>query len=121
MKLRELASKIVIDPRKLTEYVLDPSSVRGADKARLFASMLGYTQASYEQLMEQILRHAPDTEVFYVRTNPYGKVYYTIVTVEGSSGQQAPVRVGWFVANGGDEVSLKTAWPLTEKRRGGHL
>ena len=120
MKLKELASKIVIDPRKLTGYVLDPSSGKGRHKARLFASILGYTQANYEQLMDQILLHAPDAEAHFNHGNDFGVGYYTIISIEGVNGQQAPVRIGWFVPHGEDEVILKTAWPLTKKRRGGY-
>jgi hypothetical protein len=33
MKMRELVDVITIDPRKLTDYALDPESPRGKDKA----------------------------------------------------------------------------------------
>ncbi len=35
MKLGELVDEIVIDPRKLTDYALDPENPKGKDKAWL--------------------------------------------------------------------------------------
>ncbi len=43
MKLRDLASQVIIDLRKLTEYALNPENQIGRHKARVFEAMLGYT------------------------------------------------------------------------------
>ena len=47
MKLRDIVSEIVIDSRKLTEYVLDPDNPKGADKAIMFECHLGFTRDNY--------------------------------------------------------------------------
>jgi len=36
MKLRELANEVLIDPRKLTDYALDPENPKGKNKAFMF-------------------------------------------------------------------------------------
>ena len=48
MKLRDIATQIQIDPRKLTEYALNPDNPVGADKAFMFRQHLGFTQANHE-------------------------------------------------------------------------
>jgi filamentous hemagglutinin len=42
MKLREVADRVVIDPRKITHYALNPHHEEGKHKARVFESALGY-------------------------------------------------------------------------------
>jgi hypothetical protein len=44
MKLGEIVQTIHIDPRKLTEYALNPDHPHGSHKAWLFKKMLGYTK-----------------------------------------------------------------------------
>lgn len=47
MRMRELVTEIIIDPRKLTDHALDPESPRGKDKAMMFQRHLGYTKENY--------------------------------------------------------------------------
>ena len=54
MKLSEVVSRIEIDPRKLTEYALNPDNPVGADKAIIFQRVLGYNRDNYRSLLEQI-------------------------------------------------------------------
>jgi hypothetical protein len=44
MKLKELVSHLVIDPRKLTEYALNLDNPVGSDKAVIFQRRLGFSQ-----------------------------------------------------------------------------
>jgi len=48
MKLGDIVDRIYIDPRKFTEYALNPSHPRGGHKARVFRSALGYDKQNYE-------------------------------------------------------------------------
>ena len=50
MKLRELVNEILIDPRKLTAYALDPENPKGKNKAFMFEKYLGYTKDNYQPL-----------------------------------------------------------------------
>jgi len=47
------ANRAVIDPRKLTEYALNPSHPVGANKARVFEK-LGFNQSNAGDLMQQL-------------------------------------------------------------------
>ena len=62
MKLRDLASRVVVDPRKLTEYALNPENPRGRHKARVFEATLGYNQDNYQSLLTQIEALAQEAE-----------------------------------------------------------
>ncbi|MCL1468926.1 DUF6883 domain-containing protein [Argonema galeatum] len=44
MKLRDIISRLVIDPRKLREYALNPDNPIGGDKAVMFQRHLGFTR-----------------------------------------------------------------------------
>ena len=52
MKLSDVVSHMTIDPRKLTEYALNPDNPVGRHKARVFEQALGFTKDNYEILLE---------------------------------------------------------------------
>jgi hypothetical protein len=54
MKLSDVVPHVEIDPRKLTEYALNPDNPVGADKAIIFQRVLGYNRHNYQSLLEQI-------------------------------------------------------------------
>jgi len=110
MKLREVASQVVIDPRKLTEYALNPDAPRGCHKARVFEQVLGYTRENYKHLLRQIEAQAPEAEVRLHSRDGFGRRYMADLQIEGPAGQRAIVRTGWFVPEGEDEVRLATLW-----------
>ena len=110
MKLRELASRVVIDPRKLTEYALNSETPRGRHKAHVFERVLGYTRENYTQLLTQIETHAPNADVHFHSQDEFGHRYTVDLQIESPAGQQATVRTGWFVPTGKDEVRLVTLW-----------
>ena len=45
MKLGDVVSRITIDPRKLTEYALNPDNPVGRHKAYVFERALGFTKS----------------------------------------------------------------------------
>jgi len=57
-----LASRIVIDHRKFTEYVLNPDHPDGKSKASGFQRMLGYTIQNYQELVAQLEVLVPEAE-----------------------------------------------------------
>ena len=98
MKLRDIATQIQIDPRKLTEYALNPDNPVGADKALMFRQHLGFTQANHELLLQQIQLKAPDAEAIFQRTDEHGDRYQVDLDIIGiEEGQQETVRTGWIV------------------------
>lgn len=54
MKLREIIDEVIIDPRKLTDYALDPDNPKGKDKAVMFQRHLGFEKDNYQILLDQI-------------------------------------------------------------------
>ena len=112
MKLAEIVTRIVIDSRKLIEYVLDFDNPLGHHKALVFERRLGFTKANASLLIQQIEMLAPNNEAGLQRTDQYGRHYRVDIKVTGTAGQQAMVRTGWIVASGSDTAHLVTCYVL---------
>jgi hypothetical protein len=98
MKLKDIATQIQIDPRKLTEYALNPDNPVGADKAFMFQQHLGFTQANHTQLIQQIQTKAPEAEATFQRSDEHGDHYQVDLVIIGiQEGQQETVRIGWIL------------------------
>lgn len=110
MKLRDVVSQIEIDPRKMTNYALNPDSPKGADKAIVFRSALGFTVENYTLLMEQITTLALDAEASVRELDEYGQRYRVDLEIIGVEGQCEIVRTGWIVAEGSDTAKLTTLY-----------
>ena len=72
IKLGDVVNRIVIDPRKLTEYALNPDNPRGADKAVMFQRHLGFTKDNYQLLLQQIESKALLSEATLQTTDVHG-------------------------------------------------
>jgi hypothetical protein len=91
------ADNAVFPVEKLTKYALDPQNTHGgADKARVFASALGYNKDNYQDLMNQVLRAVPTTKAVKKGKTQYGQPYQVDVPVTGPNGQTYTVRTGWL-------------------------
>jgi hypothetical protein len=118
MKLTDIVSQIVIDPRKLTGYALNPKSPLGCHKAIMFEKMLGftssnytesnYTESNYTDLLMQIEKHATTEQIVLHSKDEFGYRYNMDIKVNGTEGKQAIVRVGWFIPHGLNEARLAT-------------
>ncbi|MGH7597739.1 MAG: DUF6883 domain-containing protein, partial [bacterium] len=75
MKLSDIVDRIYIDPRKFTEYALNPSHPRGGHKARVFKSALGCDAQNYENLKLQIESQAFDAEATEGIVDKHGQRY----------------------------------------------
>lgn len=73
MKLGEIVQQIHTDPRKFTEYALNPEHPRGSHKAKLFKKLLGYTKANYELLKTQIENQVLNCEAIAGRSDSRGQ------------------------------------------------
>ncbi|MBW4623623.1 MAG: hypothetical protein KME17_30220 [Cyanosarcina radialis HA8281-LM2] len=111
MKLGDIVNRVIIEPRKLTEYALNSDNPKGADKAVMFQLYLGFTKDNYEALMAQILAVALEGEAILQRTDEYGQRYQVDLEVQGSEEEQKEiVRTGWIVAPGSDVARLVTLY-----------
>jgi hypothetical protein len=106
--------KAVVDPRKLTDYCLNPTHPLGKHKARLFADATGITLADWGLLHAELLRAADarDDAVATDRT-PFGQKYEITFTLAGprGGGRSAAVLSVWIV--GDDQIPrLVTCYPV---------
>jgi hypothetical protein len=62
----------IIDPRKLTEYALNPDNPVGSDKALMFQRVLGYNRDDYQLLLEQIQSQAMAAEAIPKNEDQHG-------------------------------------------------
>ena len=111
MKLREYADEILIDPRKLTNYVLDLENPKGKNKALMFQKHLGYTKDNYQALLEQIQTKALDAEATPQLEDKYGTRYQVELQIQGIQPEQIEtVRTGWLVPPDSNQARLITAY-----------
>ncbi|MFQ6044016.1 MAG: DUF6883 domain-containing protein [Candidatus Poribacteria bacterium] len=110
MKLRDIVCRVIIDHRKLTEYALSPSSLRGRHKAIVFERVLGFTRDNYADLLEQIKKKILDAPATFHGEDEFGQRYTVDLTVRSTEERQAVVRTGWFVSHGADEARLVTLY-----------
>lgn len=96
-QLKEFARQIIIDPTKLTQYALNPNNDKGRHKARVFQSVLRYTQTDYQSLMDQIQTQALTGEAQLKRVDQYGRHLQVDLLIVGPNGKRAIVRTGWLV------------------------
>lgn len=108
MKLGDIVSRLVIDPRKLRDYALNPDNPIGGDKAVMFQRHLGFTKDNYEPLLEQILAQALEAEASLGQTDEHGQRYRVDLEIIGTEGEQEIVRTNWIVEPGSDAARLVT-------------
>ncbi|WP_017316761.1 DUF6883 domain-containing protein [Mastigocladopsis repens] len=115
MKLGDIVSCIVIDPRKLTNYALNTDNPVGADKAVMFQRDLGFTIDNYQLLLEQISTQALDAEAILGRADEHGQRYTVDLDITGTQGQRSIVRTGWIVEPNSDSARLVTLYVRRKK------
>lgn len=68
------AHRALIDPRKLTDYALNPHHpAGGAHKARAFQSALGFHQSNYRDLLRQLQTGVTRYPAYPGRVDQYGQ------------------------------------------------
>ena len=112
MTLSDVVNELVIDHRKLTEYALDYSSVRGKDKALVFEQVLGFTQENYQELLSQLVTKCFNADAKFYREIEQGTLYQVDVLIEGVNDNQAMVRTGWIIRPGTSLARLTTVYVL---------
>ena len=116
MKLGDVVSRIVIDPRKLTEYALNLNNPRGANKAVMFERHLGFTKDNYQLLVQQIESKVLNAEATLQTTDIHGQRYQVDLEIEGvESGQIEIARTGWIVELESDTARLVTLYVRKRK------
>ena len=100
----------VIDPLKLTGYLLSLSHPDGAAKAKFFNSF-GFTLQNWHVLRDALLAHALDHPVAATRTTVFGQMFEINGNLRAPDGRNPVVLVVWEIPNGKDRPRLVTAVP----------
>uniref|UniRef100_UPI002582CAEE DUF6883 domain-containing protein n=1 Tax=uncultured Hydrogenophaga sp. TaxID=199683 RepID=UPI002582CAEE len=101
------ADNAVIDPRKLTEYALNPSHPVGGNKARVFESALGFTKENAGDLMEQLRQGVMNNPAIAGKSDQFGARFTVDIPVSGPTGSGV-VRSGWIFKPGSNTPELTT-------------
>lgn len=109
MKLPNL-NHAVIEPSKLTNYLLNPEHVRGGHKARLLMKY-GYSRENWQQLEVDIRRFHLNADVSRVRDTPYGRRYEIKASLTTPNGRALLVTTAWQIDLGKDYPRLITLVP----------
>lgn len=100
------ANRAVIDPRKLTDYALNPSHPVGGNKAVVF-ERLGFTQANAEDLMTQLRTGVMENRPIPGRVDQFGTRFTVDIPVVGPRASGV-VRTGWIYRPGSSTPELTT-------------
>jgi len=96
----------IVEPEKLTGYLLNSAHLMGASKARFFSDF-GFRTEEWWVLAEALRGHGQQHEVAKVKATDFGPRY----EIEGEL--PAPrIRTVWQVDNGEIAPRLITAYPL---------
>lgn len=102
--------KATIDPKKLTEYALNPEHPVGGNKAKVFQSALGYNQSNADDLLRQIQKQLPNSKAILGKADQYGQRYTIDMSILGPNGKKATVRTGWIIKQGATNPELITLY-----------
>lgn len=101
------ADRAEIDPRKLTDYALNPNHPVGGGKARVFQSALGYNQSNYKGLLSQLQGGVMNVTPIHGKVDSFGSRFTVDIPVTGPGGS-ATVRTGWILRPGSTTPSMTT-------------
>lgn len=103
------AERAVVEIEKLRDYALNPEHAEGKDKARVFRSALGFTQADAERLRHMVLAAALTKDATPGKLLSHGQLYALDFDTRGPRGA-VTIRTGWIIAKGTDYPRLVTCY-----------
>nr|WP_163504084.1 DUF637 domain-containing protein [Halomonas socia] len=101
------ANRAVIDPRKFTEYALNPQHPVGGSKARVFESALGFTRNNADDLMQQVRQGVMENTPIPGKVDQFGERFTVDIPVTGPAGSGV-VRTGWIYKSGSAAPEMTT-------------
>jgi hypothetical protein len=105
-----LAERVVIDPRKLKDYLLSPDHQVGGPKAAFFAR-LGFSRSNWRRLEIKLRRLAREVDAELGERTPFGQKYVVRGMITGLTGRRAEVIAVWIVEETGEAPRLVTVYP----------
>lgn len=104
------SDRVVIDERKVRDYLLSQSHPVGRFKARYFAA-LGFDQDQADAFILEVRRIAAEGEVLETQDTAFGRKY-TVRGVLRGPGGSVPVFTVWIQERGQQDVRLVTVRPV---------
>jgi hypothetical protein len=104
------AEQAIIEPEKITSYLLNIKHKRGGNKAVLLSS-LGYSIEDWSRLVDDLRLYHLNVEVTLVRDTPYGQRYEIRAPLITPSGRSLIVRSIWQIDIGADQPRFITLFP----------
>jgi hypothetical protein len=104
------AEEAIVDPEKITRYLLSGTHARGRGKAQFFASF-GFRTAASDALRQALLQHAKANEVVGLHQSEHGTKYTVEGPLPAPDGRAPVVRSVWIVDRGRQRPRFVTAFP----------
>jgi hypothetical protein len=107
------AEGALVPSRKITHYLLSPMHRDGRYKAEFFRSF-GFKLEAWQELAAALLNHARQHEIVETVPTPFGQNFVIEGVLSAPDGRTPKVRSVWFLANGAENATLATAYPLVD-------
>jgi hypothetical protein len=107
--------RAIVDRDKLTGYCLNPEHPRGKHKARVFASVLGFTRDTVDQLRGALLTAAATLDAQPALSDRYGDRYVIEFEIAGPRGIGL-LRSAWIVRRGEETPRLTSCFVKRKQR-----
>ena len=104
------AADAVVSSAKIREYLLSRKHPIGMHKASFFET-LGYTDAHWRRLSDDLRRIVSIGDAQPNRHNGYGQLFVVDGKLDGPSGKTAWVRTIWIILDGDRTPRLVTVYP----------
>jgi hypothetical protein len=101
--------RATIEPRKLSEYLLNLDHPKGGAKAKFFLAN-GFAN---DTLAAALVAHTAGAEAI-VTTTPFSVLYAVEGPLDMPSGRSRQVRAVWEIRNGETAPRLVTAYPVEQ-------
>jgi len=101
----------VVEPAKITEYLLNPEHPDNGGKAAFFVA-LEFSQSDWDMFANALRRLALTADVTESMETMHGKKYIVDGELENPAGKEAWVRSIWIIDAGTDFPRLVTAYPF---------
>ena len=103
------ADRAVVPVEKLRDYSLNAAHPEGKHKARVFAALLGFTEADAEKLREMVLIAALTQEAVEGLTDEHGTRYRIDFETQGLRGAVL-IRTAWHIDTGETDPRLVSCY-----------
>ena len=100
---------LVVETRKLADYLLSLTSPRGRHKA-VFFQRFGYTIATMMEFADALREHGQTQLVTRIVDTPYGRRYYVEGPIRSPDGRNPQVRTIWQLDSDSQNPRLLSAF-----------